>query len=198
MLLVNLLLRVIFLAAAVVVAVLCLHVDVNIFKNDLSEDSLTEIVQECILFGIVVIHLFRARKARIARQRHILIAGFFMAMLIRELDAVFDLIHHGSWLWFALAVSLVTIAYTFRRPQRVLAQLVEYTTTPSYGLMISGLLAILIFSRLFGMSMLWHSILQDGYVRVVKNMVEEGCELFGYMLCLGASVNLFPATHRSE
>ncbi|MEW5171857.1 transporter, partial [Klebsiella michiganensis] len=30
-------------------------------------------------------------------------------------------------------------------------------------------------------------ILNDGYVRVVKNVVEEGCESFGYMLCLTAS-----------
>lgn len=34
---------------------------------------------------------------------------------------------------------------------------------------------------------LWHAILNDGYVRVVKNVVEEGCESFGYMLCLTAS-----------
>lgn len=193
MILVSLFLRVLFLALAVAVVVLCLHVDVNIFKNGLSEDSMTEIVQECILFAIILIHLIRAWKNSAARQCNILIAGFFLAMLIRELDAVFDLIHHGSWLWFALASSLVTIYFACRQPQRVLAQLAEYTTTPSYGLMIAGLLAILIFSRLFGMSILWHSILQDGYVRIVKNMVEEGSELFGYIVCLMASINILPA-----
>ena len=30
----------------------------------------------------------------------------------------------------------------------------------------------------------------EGQIRGIKNMVEEGVELFGYILCLGASVNL--------
>lgn len=197
MILVSLLFRVVFLALAVVVVVLCLHVDVNIIKNGLTEDSFTEIVQESILFIIIMVHLVRGWKHSAMRQCNMLIAGFFLAMLIRELDAVFDIIQHGSWLWFALAVSLATLYYAFRQPQRVLAQLAEYTTTPSYGLMIAGLLAILVFSRLFGMSILWQSILQDGYVRIVKNMVEEGSELFGYILCLMASVNILPERRKS-
>ena len=190
MILINLLLRIIFFSLAVMVAVLCLHVDVNILKNGLSETSFTEVVQESILLIIVVIHLVRARKDSAMRQCNVLIAGFFLAMLIRELDAVFDLIRHGSWVWFALLVSVASIVYAVRNPARIARQLIAYASTPSYGVMVSGLLAILIFSRLFGMSMLWHSILQEGYARIVKNMVEEGVELFGYILCLGALVNL--------
>lgn len=190
MILINLLLRIIFFSLAVMVAVLCLHVDVNILKDGLSETSFTEVAQESILLIIVVIHLVRARKDSAMRQCNVLIAGFFLAMLIRELDAVFDLIRHGSWVWFALLVSVASIVYAVRNPARIARQLIAYASTPSYGVMVSGLLAILIFSRLFGMSMLWHSILQEGYARIVKNMVEEGVELFGYILCLGASVNL--------
>lgn len=190
MILINLLLRIIFFSLAVMVAVLCLHVDVNILKDGLSETSFTEVAQESILLIIVMIHLVRARKDSAMRQCNVLIAGFFLAMLIRELDAVFDLIRHGSWVWFALLVSVASIVYAVRNPARIARQLIAYASTPSYGVMVSGLLAILIFSRLFGMSMLWHSILQEGYARIVKNMVEEGVELFGYILCLGASVNL--------
>lgn len=190
MILINLLLRIIFFSLAVMVAVLCLHVDVNILKDGLSETSFTEVAQESILLIIVVIHLVRARKDSAMRQCNVLIAGFFLAMLIRELDAVFDLIRHGSWVWFALLVSVASIVYAVRNPARIARQLIAYASTPSYGVMVSGLLAILIFSRLFGMSMLWHSILQEGYARIVKNMVEEGVELFGYILCLGALVNL--------
>ena len=70
-------------------------------------------------------------------------------------------------------------------------QLTQYTRTPGYGMLISGLLAILVFSRLFGMQGLWQAILDDGYVRVVKNVVEEGSESFGYMLCLTASIGYY-------
>lgn len=190
MILVNIILRFAFLSLAIVAVVLCLHIDVNIFKNGISEYSFTEIIQESILAIIVLTHILRAIKSSSMRQCNVLIAGFFSAMLIRELDAIFDLISHGSWVWFALLVSFATLIYVFRNPQQALNELAAYTEKPSYGLMISGLLAILIFSRVFGMSILWQSILQDGYVREVKNMVEEGSELFGYMLCLTATMGI--------
>ncbi|CDL60957.1 FIG00731417: hypothetical protein [Klebsiella pneumoniae IS39] len=60
-------------------------------------------------------------------------------------------------------------------------------------MMISGLLAILVFSRLFGMHGLWYAVLEENYARVVKNTVEEGSESFGYMLCLTATLAT-PAT----
>lgn len=198
MILIKLLLRIIFLIIAVAAAVLCLHVDVNIMNNGLSETSLTEVVQESILLLIVVIHFIRVRKSSVQRQCNVLIAGFFLAMLIRELDGIFDLIHHGSWVWFALLSSIVSIGYVLRTPSLVAKQLVDYARTPSYGLMVAGLATVLIFSRLFGMSVLWHDILQEGYVRVVKNMVEEGVELFGYILCLAATVNLLHVKQRDE
>jgi hypothetical protein len=50
---------------------------------------------------------------------------------------------------------------------------------------------VLVFSRLFGMQAMWHAILADGYVRIVKNAVEEGSESFGYMLCLTASIGYY-------
>jgi len=41
---------------------------------------------------------------------------------------------------------------------------------------------------LFGMNSLWQMLMLDGYNRVVKNMVEEGCELLGYAFCLIAAL----------
>lgn len=179
-----------FLAAlAVLIVIICIHVDVNISNNSLTEASVTEIVQESVLLLIVLIYVFLAWRRRTQRQCNVLIAGFFLSMLIRELDALFDLIAHGSWLWFALITAISSIAYSLRKPICTVNQLVEYTRSHSYGMLISGLLVILVFSRLFGMSMLWQNVLQDGYLRDVKNIVEEGTELFGYVLCLIASLN---------
>ena len=148
-----------FLGAACASAfvVLSLWVDIYFWDYNISELSLTEIVQESVLTAIVFIHFLLARRYKAMRYCNILVGGFFLAMLIRELDALFDLIAHGSWVC----------------------------------LLISGLLAILVFSRLFGMQALWLAILDDGYVRVVKNVVEEGSESFGYMLCLTASIGYF-------
>lgn len=181
-------LQFIFSSVAALIAVLCVFIDINILHNGLSEISLTEIVQESILLAIVAIHMWLARSKQELRQCDILIAGFFMSMLIRELDALFDLISHGCWVWFALTVSAIAVISVMRQRANIVMQLTRYTQMISWGIMMSGLLFVLVFSRLFGMSSLWHHILQDGYLRVVKNMVEEGCELFGYVLCLIATL----------
>lgn len=84
-------------AAASAIAVLCLWMDIRVFGNDIPEISLTEVVQEGVLAIIVLIHFLLAKKYELLRYCNILVGGFFLAMLIRELDALFDLISHGSW-----------------------------------------------------------------------------------------------------
>ncbi len=179
-----------FVAACLgpVITVFCLWLDLNFFRDSVTEISVTEIVQELVLAGVMIIHFMLARKYSPLRLCNILIGGLFLAMLIRELDAVFDMISHGSWVWFALATSAIALIYPLSRWKTAAAQLEEYTHTPGYGMMLAGLMTILVFSRLLGMGELWNFILQDGYVRAAKNAVEEGCEMYGYMLCLTASV----------
>lgn len=179
-----------FLAACFgpVLTVFCLWVDLHFFRNAVTEVSVTEIVQEVVLAAVVAIHFFLARKYSLLRGCNILIGGLFLAMLIRELDAIFDLISHGSWVWFALTTSALALIYPLSKWKSTVSQLQQYTATPGYGMMLAGLMTILVFSRLLGMGDLWSYILQDGYVREVKNAVEEGCEMYGYMLCLTASV----------
>ena len=94
---------------------------------------------------------------------------------------------HGSWVWFCPAGHRGSLLLPLRHLRQTLSQLAEYTRTPYYGMMISGLLAILVFSRLFGMHGLWYAVLEE--LRPGgKNTVEEGSESFGYMLCLTATL----------
>lgn len=76
-----------FASAACTVPVLCLWADIYLFNLDIPEISLTEIVQESVLGGIVFIHFLLAKKWAFMRYCNILIGGFFLSMLIRELDA---------------------------------------------------------------------------------------------------------------
>ena len=95
-----------------------------------------------------------------------LVGGFFLCMLIREMDFAFDALWHGAWVWFALAVALVCLWYA--AAHRGAARPADFVTHPGYGMMCAGLLCILVFSRLFGMSVLWQTLMLDGYNRVVK------------------------------
>ncbi|ADU72222.1 MAG: hypothetical protein QM578_23840 [Pantoea sp.] len=161
-----------------------LFTDIFVLADEVKESSVTEIMQELILLTIASLLMRRAVEDKAHRPALILMAGFFIVLLIRELDFAFDLLAHGSWLWFALAVSFYSLYQAFRHGQQTLAGLIDFMCRPPWGMMCAGMLTVLIFSRFFGMDELWRQIAGESYPRVVKNLAEEGTELFGYMLCL--------------
>ncbi len=70
-------------------------------------------------------------------------------------------------MWFALIAALLALI----RPVmhfRATRNSWQNIPNPRYGILLSGLLAVLVFSRLFGMQVLWHAIPEHGYMRVVK------------------------------
>ena len=149
------------------------------------ETSFTEIAQELILLITSLLYFRRVIKA--SAPGLILIGGFFACMLIRELDFLFDALSHGSWVWFALATAAACLAIALLNPRRVVMELADFLRQPDCGMMCAGLPIVLVFSRLFGMRDLWQHLMLNGYNHTVKNMVEEGCELLGYSLCLLAT-----------
>ncbi|KAA1186788.1 hypothetical protein [Photorhabdus heterorhabditis] len=161
-----------------------LFIDVIYLQNAVKENSLTEISQESILFVISAVFLREARKNSKLRPALILISGFFACLLIRELDSIFDEIFHGAWAWIAIPLALICIFYAVRRGKDTLVGLAHFARHQSYGMMAAGILCVLVFSRLFGMGELWQGLMQEHFDRTAKNMVEEGCELLGYCLCL--------------
>ncbi|MCK1967664.1 hypothetical protein MT962_001476 [Franconibacter sp. IITDAS19] len=178
-----------FFASAflVVITLSALYIDIAWLQDGIKEMSATEIVQELMLAATVMLFLSYGSRPGEIRQGAVLIAGFFGCMLIREMDFLFDQIRHGSWVWFALLTALLSIGYCARKPVDTVRQLARFMRHPAYGMMFSGLLCILVFSRLFGMHFLWQQLMQEGYDRLVKNMVEEGVEFFGYALCLSST-----------
>lgn len=171
-------------AASISIGMLCL--DVTLTGNQFGEYSGVQITQELMLLSVVILFSTLAIKKPEVRHSSILIAGFFSCMFIRELDSFFDLISHGFWVYPALAITAVCLILVSFNIRQTLIQLAEYTRSPSYGFMISGLVCILVFSRLFGMKYIWYGIDTDHSKYLlyhIKSAVEEGTELFGYSLC---------------
>ncbi|MCE0491746.1 hypothetical protein LU196_17075 [Pantoea sp. Mb-10] len=164
------------------------YIDVNWMNNALHENSFTEITQELVLALIAALFFTAAWQRPAQRSALTLVGGFFSCMLIREMDFLFDPIEHGAWLTFALATAAASLAIALRTPRQILSGLAALLQHRQWQTMAAGLLAVLVFSRLFGMHQLWQQLMLDGYHRVVKNMAEEVTELFGYSLCLTASV----------
>ncbi|GAA59729.1 hypothetical protein P20652_1593 [Pseudoalteromonas sp. BSi20652] len=48
-----------------------------------------------------------------------------------------------------------------------------YSLPPSYGICLSGMVTLLAFSRTIGTDALWHSVMGDDYVRVVKKLLKK-------------------------
>lgn len=165
-----------------------IYIDVNWMNDAMHETSLTETLQEVMLASIAAMFFLSSRRRAAQRGALILIGGFYSCMLIRELDFVFDVVEHGSWVWFALATAAASLALALRAPRGTLEGLVAFVTHRSWLMTASGLLIVLVFSRLFGMHQLWQHLMLDGYNRVVKNIAEEGTELLGYSICWLASV----------
>lgn len=180
----------VFLMAALVLAltIVPVYIDVAWMNDALHETSFTETTQEIMLATIAALFFIAARRRPAQRGALTLVAGFYSCMLIRELDFVFDAIQHGSWIWFALAVTAGCLAVALRTPKKTLHALASLLQHRSWPVMASGFLVVLVFSRLFGIHALWQHLMLGDYNRVVKNMAEEGTELLGYGLCWLASV----------
>lgn len=176
-----------FLAALIAASVIgCIYLDVTVNQN-IVENSFVEFSQEILLMATTAIFTMQA-----ITKRHgglWLVAGFFACMLTREFDAFFDQIVHGAWKYFALVI----IAFVFFKAWRLgtentIASLAAFMKTRSFVFIFIGLLIVLAYSRLFGMGELWHTIMTDHFNRTVKNVVEEGSELWGYALVFWGSV----------
>ena len=112
-----------------------------------------------------------------------LYVGLAGVALIREFDFALDrYIFDGAWQTLALGVVLMTGRVVIVHRRRLMEEIGEVVDRASFGLMVSGFFTVFIFSRLVGQKILWETLMGDGYMRVVKNAVEEGTELLGYAL----------------
>lgn len=176
------------LSAGAFAVVGVIYLDVAIFKNNVGEISATEILQEMALFAISALFFWQAKAHPALRGGMVLVGGFFGCMFIRELDALFDLIHYGAWVYFASLLAVLCVLWAAVTPKTSLRGLSTFLAHPACHYMVCGLVLILVFSRVFGMNILWKAVMREEYVRAVKNIVEEGTEFMGYVLCLGATI----------
>lgn len=172
--------RFVYVALGMAALIGILRLDLSLFDDPLSETALTELTQEALLAVSALCFAWLARRHPQQRGFYILVAGFLATMLIRELDALFDLIQHGFWVYPAtlIAVTAIVMAVCFKGT--TLEAFAAFLKTPQSNTIIYGLVIVLVFSRLFGMGALWQGVMGSDYLYLVKSVVEEGTELLGY------------------
>lgn len=180
-----------FLAVLVALPVLAVSYDLIYLHNGLSENSLTEYFQETLLFLTVLSFGYIAIKESSIRHFCVLVTGFFSCMLIREFDELLDLIVHGFWVYPALFVAAMAIAYASKNIKQTIHTFAHFTRSRHFLSLCLGMALLLVFSRLFGMGVFWQGILGDGYDRLVKLTAEESVEVLGYTIIFYSAVGYF-------
>lgn len=179
--------RALWLALVVIIAPLCLFIDLNTLGNNISEASLVELTQLVFLFLSASCFFYLAYKKVDDRAFAILAAAFFLTMLIREMDAYFDVIVHGFWKYIAAPIALSALVYAYQHGEKTIVAMSRFMRSQAGVVMVIGLVILLFYSRLMGMTSLWKGLMGDAYIRVIKNAVEESAELLGYSLIFAAS-----------
>ncbi|MEN6459547.1 MAG: hypothetical protein ABFC63_11540 [Thermoguttaceae bacterium] len=162
---------------------LIVYVDNALLGNEVSEYSVTEIAQETLLLLSAILIFVQAWRHPEVRGFLVLVGGIFACMLIRELDFLCDMIHHGFWVYPALLTAAAALACAAVCRGTVLASLAAYTGTKSCIYMTIGLLIVLVLSRLFGSGhLIWSEFLATDHCKsLLKTVIQEGLELFGYV-----------------
>ncbi|MGO2509694.1 MAG: hypothetical protein ACTH6Y_11920 [Vibrio hibernica] len=191
-------LRFLVLSVLVSLPVMCVRIDMFYLHNGLSEISLTELLQETILFISVCLFGYIAKKEPATRHAYVLVTGFFACLLIREFDEFLDLIFHGFWVIPALIVAVTAICYAWSDKQKTLDGLCAHILDRNSVAMTVGLCILLVFSRIFGMGSLWDGLMGDASVRAVKIVAEEGTEVLGYVIMFYSALCYFVDFKRSQ
>jgi hypothetical protein len=182
------LLRGVLFMLAVSLPVGILLLDIKGLGNAVGEISATELTQLACLAAIAASFGWLARASEPDRRFAVLAAGFFACMLIRELDALLDLVADGLWQALVATVAAACVAYAAMDWRQALHGMARLMASRAALVMSLGLALLLAYSRLLGMGHLWRGVLGDGYERIVKNAIEEGAELLGYTVILVASL----------
>lgn len=165
--------------------------------NKFSEGSLTEILQSVFLLISSFLLLRLYATSATYKYTAILLFGLTGASLVREQDIYFEsYIAQSSWQIPAYAILGFALFQVIKNRRIFLKEMKSYINSLSFGLFSVGLITTYVFSRLFGRKIFWHAVMENHYIRAVKNAAEECLELYGYLFILISIVELFILSKR--
>lgn len=162
-----------------------------------SESSLTEHMQDFMSFFSCMLFLYAARLDAKLNIAATLLGALLAMMFVRESDSLLDTyVFDGAWQSIVGLIFVCVLIFLWGRFSSIYASLKEYSQQPSFGTFLAGFVTIIAFSRLLGRGSYWQAIMGDSYMRLVKDIVEEGVETLGYTLIFIAAIELVIACRR--
>jgi len=162
-------------------------------QSHFTEYGYVQLAQSILLLAATTLLFLHAYRAERYRKLSVCMALFFLGLLIRENDQPLELfLPHGAWKYIVVIPIAVLVFYFWKNYKQVGKQLATYSHTMSFGILLSGFVA-LVFSRLFGRKHFWQQLMGEDYFRTVKNAAEESVEVLALGLILISIVEFFVA-----
>lgn len=178
----------VFLCLLLAAVPFVVYLDTNVIGQEMSEESLTELLHNTGAF-IAMLCFYRGARTHPDKRAFLVMGGTLFAMIsIREFDFLFDHIVHGFWLYPALTVLAIGSLIALRNRGTFVSPMLHYLTGREATFVYLGFALLIIFTRLFGTGDLWEGVMKDSYNPGVKAAVQEGLELLSYMLIAYGSV----------
>lgn len=175
------------LLALSILVPLLLVLDTDVLAGRMSESSATEVAQSLLVALSAFFCAMAARQMPLQRRYLVMLATLFAMMLIRESDAVFDEVYHGFWVVPALVTLAIGLLFAWRSLPGLRAALGAHVESRQGTMMLTGVIFLIFFSRLFGTGAVWEAVMGESYDPLVKAAVQEGLELMAYaLIALGA------------
>lgn len=163
--------------------VVLVYLDAVVLGQNCDERGVVEISQSLTLTGIAGCLAAAWARRRDLRGGLALVTAFFVDMLVREQDQVFEMfLPHGVWVFPCAAVTLGAFAWSWPRRAQILPALRAIVDGRAFPVLSLGLCELLVFARLFGGKYVWRPLAGSDDYRLVKHIVEEGLELHAYCI----------------
>ncbi|HEY5649786.1 MAG TPA: hypothetical protein VIU33_09815 [Nitrospiria bacterium] len=148
-----------------------------------SENGFVELLQFSLLLSCSGLLQLAAKRSMPLREAFHFISILPLAAAAREMDKTLDVhVFDGTWQLVVFSLMLYLAFFTWRNYQALQKQMVHLVSSFPIGWLFSGFLLVMVFSRLIGQQVFWQMALQENYLRFVGRVVEESCELFGYLI----------------
>lgn len=158
------------------------YVDAKLFFR---ENGMVEWFHFGLLISCSALLQFASTRMPELRGGFHVLAVLSLVASVRELDRILDeYVFDGAWQVLVSVLVLYISFYAWVHRRAITHQLLRISSYPPTGLLVSGFITVMVFSRLLGQQLFWRAALQENYLRLVGRIVEESCELFGYLLLL--------------
>lgn len=155
-----------------------------------SEGSPLEWLQLGLLAGTFLTALHGAVKCPRFKQLMRILAILPALAIVRELDATLDtMIPKLGWHLPFHMILIPSVFYGWSNRTILARQLKMFVGNRSFGLMWAGLMVSMPFAQLIGHGDFLEQLFGNDYQRPFKRLIEECCELLGYLLILLASID---------